>query len=226
MSNIAPLSSISNSLDLIAKLIRVLEKAGTNSDHLAGPINDRDKRHNLVSYLRAGCPSWHSSEVGVIPRRFTVWKSLKIGGITKENLLRIDGVCVSDRAKEKILASVFMASTEVIILNLARVKIRDLGFVQCPRMVEVFACIRELGHGLCPFEVGQHLLIATVHTKPTNSFLWLAMDQFIDEDDYPDPFCLRPAVAGIADQSLGLRSEYIGSGNNLRLDDEVIFILN
>jgi hypothetical protein len=55
MSDIASLNTVSNSLDAISKLVRILEKDGVSFDELMRPINDKTARRNLVSYLKAGC---------------------------------------------------------------------------------------------------------------------------------------------------------------------------
>lgn len=58
MANIAPLSNISNSLDTIAKFVRVMEKEGVSfEDLLLNPINDMTARRNLAEFVRAGCPA-------------------------------------------------------------------------------------------------------------------------------------------------------------------------
>lgn len=49
-------ATLSNSIDTIAKLIRVLEKAGVTAKQLTLPINDEVARNNLAVYLKAGCP--------------------------------------------------------------------------------------------------------------------------------------------------------------------------
>lgn len=60
--NIATLAAVSDNLDTVAKLMRVMEKAGVSWEQLSLPINNRKARGNLAAFLKDGCPKYVGAE--------------------------------------------------------------------------------------------------------------------------------------------------------------------
>ena len=79
MSDIAPLESISNSLDTVSKFIRIMGKE-VDSDDLFRVVNDKAARHNLVAFLKAGCPKL--TEIAT-----AVQKTLSVLALENDNIV-------------------------------------------------------------------------------------------------------------------------------------------
>ena len=128
----------------------------------------------------------------VAPRTFPVWKTIRIGGKTMEQLLdamNTNGFTVSDWAKDIMSKEAFTTLPEVQTINLARAKVRDLGFKKKPTTAELWARIRELGHDLCPAEVGPHLRLQ-FGDQPKGDYFWVAMEQISASGGCPCVFCV------------------------------------
>ena len=76
---------------------------------------------------------------------------------------------------------------EAVSIDLARVKVRDLGFTKQPTTNEIWARIRELGNDLCPAEVGPHLRLQ-FGDQDRGDYFWVAMEQIADSDGNPNVF--------------------------------------
>ena len=71
------IATLSDSLDTVAKLLRILEKVGVTAGQLAHPVNDEAARRNLAKYLAAGCPEFvqqHIIDCNTDPFLPTGWK--------------------------------------------------------------------------------------------------------------------------------------------------------
>lgn len=126
MSDIA---SLSNSLDSIAKLVRLLEKEGITKEQLLLPVSDRVARRNLATYLKAGCPATDSApkEVQQKPGVLAFHADITVGSLPKPiDLLAFyktrNGLWVSDSFGENVLAS---ASAETLA-SIASLRSYDL----------------------------------------------------------------------------------------------------
>ena len=126
--------------------------------------------------------SWGEKE------KFEDWKTLTIGGISKDELLKRleDGFFVSDWAKDIMSMSGFTTLPEPTNIQLARAKVKDLGFTEMPTTDELFARIEKVGD-LCPAEVGPHLAIQ-YKDQPNGEVLWVAMERIPGSGDGPDVF--------------------------------------
>ena len=90
--------------------------------------------------------------------KFSIWRTLTIGGVSKDELAtRLgDGFYISNWAKDIMSKPEFTTLPESTEIYLVRAKIKDLGFTKAPTTTELFARIKEVGE-LCPAEVGPHL---------------------------------------------------------------------
>jgi hypothetical protein len=227
MSDIASLNTVSNSLDAISKLVRVLERDGVSFDELMLPVNDKAARCSLVAHLKAGCPAFTE---GAMPpakptasKEFAVWKTITIGGVSRDELLmkfEAGGNDVSNYAKDIMSKDAFTTAKEPIELQLARVKVRDLGFTKRPTTSAIWARIRELGHDLCPSEVGPRLRL-TYEDQPNGDIFWVAMEQITDSRGGPDVFGLERR----GDGRRWLDALWANPDRAWHLDGEIVFVL-
>ena len=218
--NIASLVETSNALDTMAKFVRVMEKAGVSLEQLILPINDRAARGNLAQYLMAGCPQV-GAVAAAVPREFSTWRTIQIGGKSKDELLtelKAAGITVGDWAKDIMGKEAFTTLSETQTVNLARVKVRNLGFTKQPTTMEIWARIRELGHELCPAEVGPHLCLQ-YQDQPRGDYFWLAMEQIADSDGGPLVFFVGRDGVG----ERWLDTHWTNSGSRWGLDRGIVF---
>ncbi|MBI4118748.1 MAG: hypothetical protein HY452_00610, partial [Parcubacteria group bacterium] len=129
-------------------------------------------------------------------RLFEVWRTLTIGGVSKDELkARLgDGLYVSDWAKDIMSKPEFTTLPESTEIQLARATVKDLGFKKEPTITELFTRIKEVGD-LCPAEVGPHLRL-TDTDQPKNSWYWVAMEPITGSGGVPVVFDLRPSDGG------------------------------
>lgn len=120
-------------------------------------------------------------------RRFSVvfpaWRTVKLGTIPSVEGLRKalgdSGVQISQLAGD-ILQKVQVAPEETE-LKLARATVRELGFPNGARYGDICARIKELGHLLCPAEIGPQLRLQ--HTdQPLGEWLNVAMEPLAVSD--------------------------------------------
>jgi hypothetical protein len=94
---------------------------------------------------------------------FPVWRKITIGGVSKDELWRniwdAFSVGLNTLTREAMHHGTFTTLRRKKSLNLCRRKISDLGFTTRPTVREVQTRIQELGHLLCPAEVGPHLAL-------------------------------------------------------------------
>lgn len=153
---------------------------------------------------------------------FKVWQILTIGGKSKDELLvKIEaaGQFASDRAKDVMSKPTFTTLPEPTTLNLARVKVRDLGFTKNPTTTRLFARIREVGE-LCPAEIGPHIRLA-LKDQPKGDIFWVAMETITDSDGLPGVFCVKRSDSGEA----WLSCNYVGPDHQWYLENEIVFVL-
>lgn len=120
--------------------------------------------------------------------KFPVWKSLDIGGKTKQELvgeLRKNGILVGPWAVDMFERAAFVTQPEPRTTDLSIVEVRDLGFTREPWTVSVFARIKELGHTLCAPDAGPHIRLSFKDQLPGDYF-WVAMEVG-SEEEQPDP---------------------------------------
>ena len=117
-----------------------------------------------------------------------LWRILTIGGASKDELLKQfgDDFYVSNWAKDIMSKPEFTTLSEPTEIQLARVKVKDLGFTEMPTTTKLFARVKEVG-SLCPAEVGPHLRLA-MKDQPKGDWFSVAMEPITDSDGYPYVF--------------------------------------
>lgn len=129
--------------------------------------------------------------------------NIEIGGMTEEELERkiknkkdeqdrnyqIGSYAESMMKNPDFLASVKERLKNPEIINLIRLKVKDLGFTKNPTTEELYAKAKELGLELCPAETGPHLRLkyekVFKREQPMNEYLYTAMKQISDSDGNP-----------------------------------------
>jgi len=133
-----------------------------------------------------------------------MWPSfaLEIGGMTAEemgNALDREKINVAPyarsmlRNKEKFVNPVNKREKErkgeTEILDLVRLRVRDLGFTsRPPTTTELFARAKEFGLDLCPPETGPFLRLAD--KDQSLGWCYIGMEPVTDSDGFPDVFSL------------------------------------
>jgi|GEM_PF-1016537 len=167
---------------------RLMEEAGLTYDDLQTPIDDPGLRQRLVRFWRSGCTD---------PNAFAVWKTITIGGVPKDKLvkqLQDGGYDVGDWAKDMVSKPAFTTLPQQQTITLARACVRDFGFTAKPTTNELWARIKQVGE-LCPAEAGPHLRLQFPDQKK-GDICWLAMEQITDSDGYPDVFSVERSDDG------------------------------
>lgn len=141
-------------------------------------------------------------------RRFPIWKTLIIGGKSKDEL-------IGELASKPQLTT--LAEKETICL--ARAKVGDIGFTEVPTTNELWSRIKEIG-GLCPAEVGPHLRLA-LEDQPNGDCFWVAMDQITGSHGRPELFYVERRAGG----KHWLHGYYASPDYRWSLSDEFVFVL-
>ncbi|MEK7609164.1 MAG: hypothetical protein AAB476_01655, partial [Patescibacteria group bacterium] len=109
--------------------------------------------------------------LGPLTPEFPLWRTLTIGGVSKDELLRKlgDGFYISDWAKGIMAQPGFTTLPQLTEIQLVKARVKDLGFTEPPTTTELLARIRE-GGDLCPAEVGPHLLLNLTYQSRNDWF--------------------------------------------------------
>lgn len=135
---------------------------------------------------------------------------LKIGGVTGEDLKQKirnkkdeegRSYQISSYAEDMMSHENFVVLKNTEVIDLVRLKVKDLGFTEDPTTDELFARAAELGLKLCPPEVGPHLRLKydQVFKRPQPLYEWLriGMKQIPDRDGYLAVFSLDRYDGGL-----------------------------
>ncbi len=154
---------------------------------------------------------------------FPVYLEIEVGGKSQKQMLgemKSNDLFVSDWAKDIMSKDAFTTLPEQTSVHLARVKVSDLGFTEQPTTTELWARIRELGHELCPAEVGPHLRLQFADQEKGDYF-WVAMEQISDSVGYPYVFYIRRNDDG----ERWLYTTWVRPDYRWHLDRELVFVL-
>lgn len=157
-----------------------------------------------------------------VVRNFPVWRTLVIGGKSKDELigeLASKGCDVSNWAKDIISKPQFTTLAKKKTIYLARAKVGNLGFTEQPTTKEIWSRIKEIG-ALCPAEVGPHLRLA-LEDQPNGDYFWVAMEQITDSLCNPSVFDVERRDGG----ERWLDGYYTHSGHRWYLSREIVFVL-
>ncbi len=168
--------------------------------------------HGLNKFLRKDNP-WAAL--------FPVWRTLTIGGVSKDELMAGlgNGFFVSDWAKDIMSKLGFATLPEPTEIHLARTTVKDLGFKKEPTTTELYTRIKEVGD-LCPAEAGPHLRLADTD-QPNDSWYWIAMEPITDSGGRPYVFY----VLRDGDGRRWLCTSYAFPGGRWDLVLEIVFRL-
>ena len=170
----------------------------------------------FTDFLKNGC------QATVNISSFPIWKTITIGGVSKNELLQQlaeKKFYISDWAKDIMSKPEFTTLPEKKTINLARIKVRDLGFSSQPTTAELWARIKQVG-SLCPAEVGPHLRLELAD-QAKGDYFWLAMNTITDSDGYPNVFKVKHDDYG----KFWLHGNYANPGPHWNLENELVFVL-
>lgn len=158
-----------------------------------------------------------------MPHEFPVWKTIQIGGKSREQLLqelKAANCGVTSWAEDIMGKEAFTTLSEPESIDLARVEVRELGFTKNPTTAEIWARIRELGHDVCPAEVGPHLRLQ-FSDQPKGDYFWVAMEAIADSGGDPNIFF----VDRLDDGRRWLHADYVRPGDRWSLARRIVFRL-
>ncbi|MFZ2682090.1 MAG: hypothetical protein WAZ14_03295 [Patescibacteria group bacterium] len=115
---------------------------------------------------------------------------IEIGDKTSEelrDLLTESGVKIGDYADFMMNSPEFMKRQESEIVELIRLKVRDLGLFSRPTTDQIYARIGELGLELCPAEVGPRYRLI-YKDQPVGEYIAVGMKPIIGQNGYPFVF--------------------------------------
>ena len=176
----------------------------------------KEAGRRFTDFLKNGC------QATVNISSFPIWKTITIGGVSKNELLQQlaeKKFYISDWAKDIMSKPEFTTLPEKKPINLARIKVRDLGFSTQPTTVELWARIKQVG-SLCPAEVGPHLRLELAD-QAKGDYFWLAMNTITDSDGYPNVFKVKHDDYG----KFWLHGNYANPGPHWNLENELVFVL-
>lgn len=154
--------------------------------------NEKDGARKLLDNLAA-------ASVGLALVRIPVWRTLTIGGYSREELLQmfeVEKFRLSAWARDLMERPEFTTSDRPYTIRLGRVRVGDLGFTESPRTSELFERLAQ-HFDECPPETGPHLR-RIYRDQPMNE--WLSV-------------CQKPIVASVgAPFVFGLEADSDGLG--------------
>jgi hypothetical protein len=150
-----------------------------------------------------------------------VFKSISIGGLTKEalfNQLTISGIQFNKYAHTLFEDSSFSPGDKSEIVNLAKVTLKDLGITKPSPFNEIARKATALNLKLCPLEVGAFLRLEYLN-QPEGPYLTIASPKLSSEENYPNGFYIRNL-----DGALWLRGYYASDDYAWPIESEFIFL--
>lgn len=154
---------------------------------------------------------------------FPVWKTLSIGGATKDELLKrleMKRISVSVWARDTIRKPTFTTSAESCEVSFVKLKVRDLGFTEMPTARELFdeERLARFGLELCELEDGLYLRLAEMD-QPRGTWYWVAMSPITASGGSPHVF----VVGRNSDGKQWLDAGIANPDSHGSLDLEIVF---
>lgn len=156
---------------------------------------------------------------------FPIWKTITIGGESKETLLAevvksgqggVDGY-----VHYLMTQSAFTTMREQRMLKLTRCAVGDLGFTERTTTLKIIARIKEVG-SLCPAEVGPHLW-RQFAGQPKDDTVSVITDMMEPSSQGEYQHCTF-YVWRCDDGRVFLKGTSASSGQFWELDDELVFV--
>ena len=192
-------------LDSLFKQGILADVLGTNDPSIV----DRDSLRKVLAGLR------------VEIKGFPVWKSLTIGGVSRDELakkLADGGHHVSGYAKDIMGKPAFKVVRNKTTVKLVRVTARDLGFTSESTFAEICKRAKQNDLDLCPAEVGPHLRL--VYTdQPMDEWNWIAAETISDSGGDPSLFNVVRRSGGS-----WLGAGWAGLGGRWALGGHIVFV--
>ncbi len=151
-----------------------------------------------------------------------IWKTITMGGITKKKLIeRVRSkISIGDDAIEKLTLSSFRTVKKHQKFFLARLKLKDLGFIKKPIGIEIFIKATRLGLYPCPMETPLHL--ASISNKLNGDCY--VMTKSLREHGMFEIFWINPV--GFPDSDSWVESSGEASEHRWDLNYEFVFCIN
>lgn len=128
---------------------------------------------------------------------FPVWKTLSVGGVSKDELVKRlkKKIDVSRCARDLMNQPAFTTSAEPHEISLARGRVRDLGFTEMPTTEELFDEERLAGRGLGLCEPEDAIYVALADTdQPRGDWYWVAMPPIAGSGGIPSVFSVERCI--------------------------------
>lgn len=129
--------------------------------------------------------------------QFPIWKTITIGGKTKDQLIaeiKAKGFKIEKRAGVMMGKQSFTTG-DLREVTLVRVTVMELGCKEGETNKDAWARAHDLGLRFCPAEVGPHLRLVEVDQPYMDSY-WIGMEPIIGFHNYPDVFLVGHDVSG------------------------------
>lgn len=151
-----------------------------------------------------------------------IFKTLTIGGITKEALLdqlTKQGIQFNAYAKTLFADPNFWLSEKTEIVNLVKVSLLELGLTKPSYYNDIVASAEAQGLKLCPLSLAAFLRLAYLD-QPEGPYLHVASAKPSQDEEYPNGFYLRNL-----ESTLWLRGYRASDDWEWPIDSEFIFII-
>lgn len=203
---------LADEADMTQERFEALHRSGILADVLGTvdpSIVDRDSLRKVLAGLR------------VEIKGFPVWKSLTIGGVSRDELakkLADGGHRVSDYAKAIMEKPAFKIVRNKTTVNLVRVTVRELGFTSGPTFAEICERAKQHDLELCPAECGPHLRLSYTD-QPMDEWNWIAMEPIAGSGGSPSLFGVGRGSGGS-----WLRTSWFVAEDRFCLDGRLVFV--
>lgn len=118
--------------------------------------------------------------------QFIVWKTLMLGVIAKDaegfrKAIKDRGMCLGDYANDILGKPAFSVAPEPTEVDVVRVSVEELGFEGETTWDAIYKKAKELGLGLCPYEIGLQLRLQYTD-QPKSEWLFIGMEAIPDSE--------------------------------------------
>lgn len=151
-------------------------------------------------------------------KRITVWRTLTIGGYSREELLQMfeaEKFRLSDWGRDLMTRPEFVTSATPYTIRLGRVRVGDLGSTDWTKTPELFKRLAE-HFDECPPETGPHLR-RIYRDQPLGEWLSVYQKPIVASAGVPSVFALEADSGG-----LGLCANDAGPGIEWDPEDEIV----
>ncbi|MEK7073389.1 MAG: hypothetical protein AAB974_03050 [Patescibacteria group bacterium] len=180
------------SLGQVSELIARLGRAGMDPALLKKALGDDELVERMVTAART------ESQDTPTPTSFPIWKTIQIGGKTKDQLIaeiEAKGMKIGDYAQSMLAKEAFTTLPKPCELTLVRPTVAELGFKKGAVTKNIWKRAQDLGLSLCPAEVGPHLRLVDAD-QASGDYYWIGMEPITGAGVYPDVFMVGRGDCG------------------------------